>query len=99
MSAVTYGELIFGVARSSRVVQGRAALSKITNLVPVLPLPEQAGEHYGQLRFDLERRGENIGSNDLWIAAHALASGLTLVTNNEREFRRVRGLKIENWTK
>ncbi len=99
MSAVTYGELIFGVVRSSRVVQGLAALSNITNLVPVLPLPEQAGEQYGRLRFDLERRGEIIGSNDLWIAAHALASGLTLVTNNEREFRRVRGLKIENWTK
>jgi tRNA(fMet)-specific endonuclease VapC len=45
-----------------------------------------------------ERKGQMIGNNDLWIAAHAKAAGLTLVTNNEREFRRVRGLKVENWT-
>ena len=50
-------------------------------------------------RSDLEAKGEMIGNNDLWIAAHALAAGLTLFTNNEREFRRVRGLKVQNWAK
>jgi tRNA(fMet)-specific endonuclease VapC len=60
-------------------------------------MPETAGEKYGTIRAELESRGEMIGNNDLWIAAHALASGLVLVTNNEREFRRVRGLKIQNW--
>lgn len=54
--------------------------------------------HYAQLRLDLERRGQIIGNNDLWIAAHCLQLGLTLVTNNESEFRRVPDLPIENWT-
>jgi tRNA(fMet)-specific endonuclease VapC len=49
------------------------------------------------MRADLERRGQMIGNNDLWIAAHAKTAGMTLVTDNEREFRRVRGLKVENW--
>jgi len=62
-----------------------------------MSLPETAAEAYGTIRAQLESRGETIGNNDLWIAAHAIAVGLTLVTNNEREFRRVRGLKIQNW--
>jgi tRNA(fMet)-specific endonuclease VapC len=62
-----------------------------------MPLPEKAAEFYGKTRAELESRGEVIGNNDLWIAAHAMAAGLTLVTNDEREFRRVRGLKIQNW--
>ena len=61
-------------------------------------MPENAAETYGFIRADLESRSEMIGNNDLWIAAHALASGLTLVTNNEKEFRRVRGLKVQIWT-
>ncbi len=65
--------------------------------LPVLPLPAEAGAAYGQIRAGLERRGERIGGNDLWIAAHALADNLILVTNYEREFRRVSGLSIENW--
>jgi tRNA(fMet)-specific endonuclease VapC len=54
-------------------------------------------EEAGTIRAQLESKGETIGNNDLWIAAHAIAVGLTLVTNNEGEFRRVRGLKIQNW--
>lgn len=72
-------------------------VGEFVRLVPPLPLPEKAGEVYGFIRAELESRGETISANDLWIAAHALASGLTLVTNNEKEFRRVRGLKIQNW--
>ena len=64
-----------------------------------MPLPLQAGEHYGAIRAALEIRGEVIGNNDLWIAAHAQAAKLTLVTNNEGEFRRIRNLKIQNWAK
>jgi len=60
-------------------------------------LPKAAGQHYGDLRATLEAGGTPIGNNDLWIAAHARAARLTLVTNNEREFRRVRDLEIENW--
>jgi tRNA(fMet)-specific endonuclease VapC len=62
-----------------------------------MALPETAAEIYGVIRADLEGRGQQIANNDLWIAAHALAANLILVTNNEREFTRVKGLKIQNW--
>jgi tRNA(fMet)-specific endonuclease VapC len=64
----------------------------------VVPLPGEAATAYGEIRAALEARGEMIGGNDLWIAAHAKSAGLTLVTNNEREFKRVPGLKLQNWT-
>jgi tRNA(fMet)-specific endonuclease VapC len=97
LSVITYGELIHGAAKSS---QRGAALERLRELfywLPALPLPESAAEAYGTIRAELADTGEMIGNNDLWIAAHAVASGLTLVTNNEREFRRVRGLKLQNW--
>jgi tRNA(fMet)-specific endonuclease VapC len=98
LSVITYGELLYGAMKS---VQRELALEKLhalTLLLPPLPLPSNAAEAYGTVRADLEKRGELIGNNDLWIAAQALSSGLTLVTNNEKEFRRVRGLKTQNWT-
>ena len=55
------------------------------------------GQAYGAIRATLEARGETIGNNHLWIAAHAKAEGLTIVTNNEREFKRVAELKVQNW--
>ncbi len=97
VSVITLGELMYGVAKSSEREAGVLQLQRIVELVPALPLPEVAATVYGAMRADLESRGQMIGNNDLWIAAHAKASGLTLVTNNEREFRRVRGLKVENW--
>jgi tRNA(fMet)-specific endonuclease VapC len=69
----------------------------LLSLMPALPLPASAGEAYGIIRAALERAGQTIGNNDLWIAAHARAAGLTLVTNNQREFKRVPGLTVENW--
>jgi tRNA(fMet)-specific endonuclease VapC len=72
-------------------------LRELVNLLPALPLPATAGEACGMIRAQLESKGEMIGNNDLWIAAHAVAARLTLVTNNEKEFRRLRGLKIQNW--
>jgi tRNA(fMet)-specific endonuclease VapC len=66
-------------------------------MIQVLPLVPEAAQAYGSIRADLERRGQLIGGNDLWIAAHACALDLTLVTNNQREFQRVPGLKIQNW--
>ena len=97
ISVITYGELFYGAAKSVRRSDAMGRLSAIVELVPVLPLPEGAAEAYGEIRAELESKGEIIGNNDLWIAAHALESGLILVTNNEREFRRVRGLKVQNW--
>lgn len=97
LSVITYGELMYGAAKSGHRT---AALSKMRELMlflPVMPLPETAGELYGTVRAELEAKGEMIGNNDLWIAAHALAADLTLVTNNQKEFRRIRGLKLLNW--
>jgi tRNA(fMet)-specific endonuclease VapC len=97
MSVITHGELQFGAAKSQTPEAARQTLDELAMIIPVLPLPESVGPVYGQLRADLQRRGEMIGNNDLWIAAHACAAGLVLVTNNAREFSRVKDLKLENW--
>jgi tRNA(fMet)-specific endonuclease VapC len=97
LSVITYGELSLGAAKSSQADAVYERLRELALWLPALPLPEAAGEAYGRIRFELAVKGEMIGNNDLWIAAHALASELTLVTNNEKEFRRVRGLKVQNW--
>ena len=97
LSVITYGELLYGAAKSQKREQALQALQELTSLLPVLALPAEAAEHYGQIRAALEAKGEIIGGNDLWIAAHAKAAGLIVVTNNEREFKRVKGLKVENW--
>jgi len=99
ISVITYGELLYGAAKSLQRQVALAKLRELIHVMPALPLPEAAAETYGSIRYDLEAKGEMIGNNDLWIAAHALASGLTLVTNNEKEFRRVRALKVQNWTR
>ncbi|MGA2743257.1 MAG: PIN domain-containing protein [Candidatus Sulfotelmatobacter sp.] len=99
MSVITYGELLYGANKSEQRARSLATIQEFARVVPPLPLPENAAEAYGFIRAGLEGRGEMVGLNDLWIAAHALASGLTLVTNDEKEFRRVRGLKIQNWAK
>jgi len=99
LSVITYGELLYGAAKSEQRVAALERLRELVNLLPALPLPATAGEAYGTIRAQLESKGEMIGNNDLWIAAHAVAARLTLVTNNEKEFRRVRGLKIQNWAR
>jgi len=97
LSVITYGELLYGVEKSPARTRSMEALRELMTYLPVLPLPPEVGEAYGAIRVGLEARGEVIGNNDLWIAAHAKAAKLTLVTNNEREFRRIAGLKIQNW--
>lgn len=99
ISVITYGELSYGAAKSAEPERAQAGLQRLIEIVPVLPLPEDAGRAYGAIRAALGARGSPIGPNDLWIAAHALASRLILVTNNEREFKRVKGLTLENWAK
>jgi tRNA(fMet)-specific endonuclease VapC len=98
LSLITYGELMYGAAKL-RPVPPRAAeqMQELLDLIDVLPLPIEAGRKYGEIRAILESKGQMIGNNDLWIAAHAISANLTVVTNNEREFRRVPHLKIENW--
>ncbi|HLK82502.1 MAG TPA: type II toxin-antitoxin system VapC family toxin [Xanthobacteraceae bacterium] len=99
LSVITYGELVYGAEKSRFREQAMLQLAELAGLMPVMDLPSQAGQFYGAIRAVLEAKGETIGNNDLWIAAHAKAAGLTLVTNNEREFRRVGGLKTQNWTR
>lgn len=98
ISIISYGEPFFGASKRGRRAEDLERLRALMGPLPCLTLPESAAESYGSIRAELESKGEVISNNDLWIAAHALASGLTLVTNNEKEFRRVRGLKIQNWT-
>ncbi len=97
LSVITFGELLYGAHKSVQRAAALERLRELVRLLPALPLPETATEAYGTIRADLEAKGEMIGNNDLWIAAHALAADLTLVSNNLREFRRVRGLKSQNW--
>lgn len=97
LSVITFGELLYGAAKSAQRATALERLRELVSLLPALSLPESAAEAYGSIRAELESKGEMIGNNDLWIAAHALVAGLTLVTNNESEFRRVRGLKVQNW--
>ena len=99
LSVITYGELFFGAAKSVRRSAALEGLRELLEWLPALALPETAGEAYGAIRSELAAKGEMIDNNDLWIAAHALAAGLILVTNNEKEFRRVRGLKMQNWAR
>jgi tRNA(fMet)-specific endonuclease VapC len=97
ISVVTYGELFYGVEKNAHSSVSFERLTELTAFLPVLPLTFETAKAYGSIRADLERGGRLIGGNDLWIAAHARAEGLTLVTNNQKEFRRVRGLKLQNW--
>ena len=97
LSVITYGELVYGAEKSQFREQASRQLAELASLLPVMELPFRAGEIYGSIRAALEAEGCTIGNNDLWIAAHAKAASLILVTNNEREFRRVQGLDIQNW--
>jgi tRNA(fMet)-specific endonuclease VapC len=99
ISVVTYGELLFGATKSQRQVEALQIIEEFANALGVRPLPLNAARIYGDLRANLEAKGGMIGGNDLWIASHAKAEGLTLVTNNEREFKRIAGLNLENWVK
>ena len=98
MSVITRAELLYGVEVSPRHAQDAAALAAFLPFVESVDFTDDAALHYAEIRADLKRRGALIGANDLFIAAHARALGLTLVTNNTAEFERVRDLAIENWT-
>ena len=91
-------ELLFGVEVSPRRPQDTVALEAFLPYVAVLDFPDDAAAHYAHIRADLKMKGQMIGANDLFIAAHARSRGLTLVTNNIAEFSRVKGLALANWT-
>jgi tRNA(fMet)-specific endonuclease VapC len=95
ISVITWGELLYGAEKSQQRKKAQQLLEEFKTLIPVLPIPENAGKTYGAIRALLESKGKPIGNNDLWIAAHAKAAVLTLVTNNEREFQRIPGLEVQ----
>lgn len=99
MSAITLAELRFGIARSERPRENEALLEELLGLVPADDFPADAAHDFGEIRAALSRRGQTIGPYDLLIAAHARHAGATLVTDDEREFRRVPGLAVQNWLK
>lgn len=97
ISIITHGEIWYGVKKngSEELLQ---KVSAVTRRLYVAPLQLPTDQRYAEIRLAL-RQGKNIGPNDLWIAAHAVALDAVLVTNNESEFSRVPGLKVENWMK
>ncbi len=98
ISSITYAELMHGVEKSQDVERNRVAMTLFLSPISILEFGHYAAEEYGKVRAELERKGTPIGPMDTLIAAHARAEGLILVTNNMREFIRVDGLTVENWT-
>ena len=101
MSAVTFAELTYGVqvSAASKRKQNQAVLNSLALHLAVLDWPQDAAKHYAEIRADLKKRGAQLGAADLMIAAHARALGAIVVTNNVKDFGRVKGLEVENWTK
>ncbi len=97
ISSITLAELQYGVAKSARPVHHETLLVEFCAPLAIVPFDDRAAESYGRVRAQFERAGTPIGPLDTLIAAHALALKVTLVTNNEREFSRVTGLRVENW--
>ncbi|MCF8242267.1 MAG: type II toxin-antitoxin system VapC family toxin [Melioribacteraceae bacterium] len=99
ISSITASELWYGVEKSNKKIQNTIALKEFISLFPVIPFEEKAAEEYGNIRAELENSGKIIGGMDLLIAAHARSLGQTLVSNNTKEFKRVRNLLVDNWTR
>lgn len=97
ISSITYAELVHGVEKSKSIEKNRVALALLLANIEIMNFDSLAAEHYGKIRSDLEKAGIPIGPLDMMIAGHAKSLGYTVVTNNTKEFERVKGLKLENW--
>ena len=97
ISMVTLAELLYGVLESNKKKANRAGVDAFVRHVTVMDWSRDAAEHYADIRVDLRKKGQMIGANDLMIAAHARSLDATVVTNNVKDFGRVKGLKVENW--
>ncbi len=97
ISLITLGELYLGIEKSQQADKARQILKPLLQPIPALPLPIETAVHYARIRAALEKQGNPIGANDLWIAAHALTERYILVTNNVKEFARIPELYLENW--
>ena len=99
ISAVTCSEMRYGIAKRPEAVRLHQLVNEFLRLVPILPWDADAANHHGLLRADLKARGTPIGDFDEMIAAHALATGAVMVTDNTQHFKRVPGLVLENWVR
>lgn len=99
ISAVTLGELIFGAEHSQEVARNLADIEAMVARLEVVPFDTKAAYHFGRIRAELYGKGQPIGPYDMMIAGQARATGLILVTNNVKEFERVQGLLLEDWSK
>jgi tRNA(fMet)-specific endonuclease VapC len=97
ISVITLAEMVYGAEKSARPHENLAIVEQFCARLDVLPFAERAASHYGQLWVDLERAGQPVGIHDMMIGGHARSEGLTVVTNNLREFQRMPGLRFENW--
>ena len=97
ISSITLAELLHGAEKSNAPTRSLAVVEDFASRLEVQPYGAKAAQHYGSIRSNLEKRGLTIGVNGLHIAAHARSEGLTLVTNNLREFERVEALQLVNW--
>jgi tRNA(fMet)-specific endonuclease VapC len=97
MSSITLAELYYGAEKSARRLENLQAIEQFTARLEVLAFSQKAAAHFGQIRADVERLGKPVGPLDMLIGAHARAEGLIVVTNNAREFRRLPGVRVENW--
>jgi len=97
ISAVTLAELEYGVHKSSNPSRNAQLLVEACAPLTIMPFDNSAASVYGWVRAELEAKGKPIGPLDTLIAAHALSLNATLVTNNMREFKRIKGLRLENW--
>ena len=97
ISSITLAELMHGVEKSAKPEHNLQQVEDFVSRLTVLEYGNKAAAHYGDMRAVLERKGTPIGVNDLHIAGHVRSEGLTLVTNNFKEFERVAGLRLENW--
>jgi tRNA(fMet)-specific endonuclease VapC len=98
VSSITVGELIYGVEKSQRKDRNLQAILKILSPFKIIDFDSSDGWEYGKIRADLEKKGTSIGGNDIMIAAQAKRRGLTMITNNTREYKRIYGLHVEDWT-
>ncbi len=97
ISAVTYGELEYGIKKSSFPERNRLAVLEALRGIKIMDFGSVAAEHFGDIYADLEGRKQRIGDRDAMIAAHARSLGCIMVTNNTGEFSRIDGLKVEDW--
>ena len=98
VSVVTFAELLYGLQVASKKKTNQIAFDEMMRHLAVLDWNPEAARHYADIRHTLQKTGRQLGANDLFIAAHARSLGATVVTNNVKDFARVRGLKVENWT-